>query len=313
MTLPDQTLIDFATFNTATAAQLAAIQADFARMQPGVPFAGGGSASPGTGSSSVATFLFADYVMLLCKGVLQAASDVLAASGNESGLTVSSIVATINGQLGLDAIAPQAARVFLQGLRPPWPTPASPPQSLYAISGQQFDASALVATDSITMSLAAGVSWARFVTGDETSATATIVIGSLATTLSALDGASITPDLTSQAAEPVNSVAMQFTLTQPAVWQGPAPANWTTYAFPSSLVQILADNTKLAPVMELGELNQNGSPVTPPSSFSWMTSFALDIALVPSAANPANPLPNTYNVFGTDAVGGAYLQALIEV
>lgn len=412
-----QTPIDFGDYNKTTAATLDAIRRILLGLQPSATAIRRVDLAAAGGEQSLATFLFRDYVSMICKGVVQAVVDYLKqpqtdATGQslagiaarfgttaaelaalnrrrklrpgvalkigagahtvggrssetflgiarrhrttvgelaeanattadlfDMGVTLTlppdslidmhSIITNLQKSLAFDNLAGQAARVALQGLRPPWPQPSDTTQALYSITGQEFDASAMVAGDSYTLSVTAAAKWITIPDGK------VIIDSGTAAQIAQYNGARIAPAFSSAIQPFYNVVAKRFTLAAPVQWSvtgnvslGAGASGSATdgqsigiWQLPSNLVRILADTVFLEPpLVALDEETADAADLPPssvgdsvdPTSYAWATAFSVELARIPSSANPGQSLANTYNLFGTDVASSALLEALLR-
>jgi hypothetical protein len=211
-----------------------------------------------------------------------------------------------------------AARVLLQGLRPVW---KGAPTSLFQISGQQFDASAIVAED--TFSLTTSESWIRFTGGSDT--LTMIISADEAALITSFNDATLTPTFTA-AIQPYDRVEpKRFTLGTAIVWQpldtvpllnnrrrASATADRTIWVFPDNLQQLLASDPSLRMAVTVDEDTSDAYSIAiDPGPHTWALSFDVVVRRVQSAADPATFLASTYDFLGANDAGGMLLQNFV--
>ena len=223
-----------------------------------------------------------------------------------------------------------AARVLLQGLRPP--APADSPQAgattpLYELTGQQFDGSDLVAGDTITLTAPeADRNWFRLGLGLDNSLTYHLTPAA-AGKLASLQTAQFGPVAKF---EPVNLLRIEprrFTLATSTVWhtsytlvtlnpgsQSAAgvvePRLWQ---FPSELMEVITGPHALQPKVELLTQRQEGpgQEYPPEQVVKYFWSTKLEVQVRRTASGDDLFLPCTYEVTGIDAGASQLLENLL--
>ncbi len=222
-----------------------------------------------------------------------------------------------------------AARVLLQGLRPP--SPADSPRAgetapLYELTGQQFDGSNLVAGSTITLTVPEDVtSW--FNLGDSGDSLTYTITQSNADTLAALQNAPFGPVAKFEAAELLRIEPRRFTLATSTLWHTPTtlitlnrgservgdaiePYLW---AFPSELMEVITGPQALQPKVQLWTQRQEAPGQEYPRelirNYLWGTTIEVQVRQTPSGDNFF--LPNTYEMIGIDAGGNKLLENLL--
>jgi len=245
-------------------------------------------------------------------------------------MAVADIITAMQAAGVFDNLAGQATRVFLQGLRPPWPSVQGTPQGLYVITGQQFDASAMQVKQSYALA-APSTPWIDASAGKATLDAADYAL------IEKMNGASISPVFLTAAQAYRASIPKRFTLAAPVLWstedavrfthgqprmgQPGAPTLQTIWQFPSNLAQCMASNPALHPRMRLNEEisearylpNRPVGDAADPTAYSWTLTFGADITRVPSSLAPGTTLPGTYALSGTDTASAACLEQLIRL
>lgn len=247
------------------------------------------------------------------------ATDRLVALAVES-MKVSDLLAQLQATAKFEQLSGLAARVFLQGMRPVW---KGAPTPLFTISGQQFDASALIEGSELTLSTTE--SWIRFPND----------AGSLTMSIGA-DEAALIQTFNRAALSPVFSAAIQpyegvqpkrFTLANAIVWAplevprflngrgrvAAATTDPTIWAFPDNLQQLLLGDPALRVKVTVGEdVAADAAPTaTGAVPYSWAMTFDATVRRVRSAADPSQLLAYTYDFLGTTPSGSALLHALL--
>jgi hypothetical protein len=201
---------------------------------------------------------------------------------------------------------------------------------LYGITGQQFDASALKANDYFTLSVAADSGFA-FSDGVTQGLSTKFVLDDC-------NGHGDWPDEERRTRHPVHqrhsavlrhggqAIHAQRAFSVEFIGHQREPCAcrragevFSSWLFPPDLMSILAAKPELLPLVELDEETRDTDFLMPYStkgavdaiSHAWSTIFQVTIAPVPSTTDPSQPLVGVYNLSGTDAVGGALLEALI--
>ena len=247
----------------------------------------------------------------------------------DDGMVISDLLKAMEKNNDFDNLAGQSARVLLQGLRLPWPAVGDPGLPLYAITGQQFDASTLKANDYFTLSVAADSGFAFSDGATQGLSTKFVLDPAMVTVIGQMKNAVLDIPFSSAIQPFYDTVAKRFTLTAPSQWSSSSTSGslaraavgevFSSWLFPPDLMSILAAKPELLPLVELDEETRDADFLMPYStkgavdaiSHAWSTIFQVTIAPVPSTTDPSQPLVGVYNLSGTDAVGGALLEALI--
>ncbi|MBC7967704.1 MAG: LysM peptidoglycan-binding domain-containing protein, partial [Fuerstia sp.] len=231
-----------------------------------------------------------------------------------------------NGSFG--NLSGLAARVLLQGLRPPSPKESpqgGEPAPLYELTGQQFDATGLEFESTITLSVPEPISrW--FQLGDGHSLEYAVT-QETAAALKALQAARFAPPVSFEPAELLRIEPRRFTLPTSVLWHTPTaieaanpginappetiePQLWQ---FPSELLQVITGPQALQPKVELWTQRQEGPgqqyPREPVTNYTWST--RIDIQVRQTASGDKVFLPNAYELTGIDAGGTQLLENLI--
>ena len=233
----------------------------------------------------------------------------------------------INGSF--ENLSGLAARVLLQGLRPPSPKDsplAGTPAPLYELTGQQFDGSALVANSTITLTVPEEMrEWFQLgVDGDSLTYTITT---ETALMLQALKTAPFGPAVTFEPAKLLRVEPRRFTLPTSVLWQTPTtvvPINRgggkapetiepTLWQFPSELMELITGPQALQPKMQLWTQRQEGPgqeyPREPVTDYTWST--VIEINVRQTASGDGVFLPRTYELTGLDAGSTKLLENLL--
>jgi LysM repeat protein len=215
-----------------------------------------------------------------------------------------------------------AARVLLQGLRPPSPEDgprAGETAPLYELTGQQFDGSDLVAGSTITLTVPdEATSW--FNLGDSGDSLTYTITQSNADTLTALQNAPFGPVAKFEAAELLRIEPRRFTLATSTLWHTPTinresqsltePYLW---AFPSELMEVITGPQALQPKVQLWTQRQESPGQEYPRelvrNYLWATTIEIQARQTPSGDNFF--LPNTYEMTGIDPGGSRLLENLL--
>ena len=247
----------------------------------------------------------------------------------DDGMVISDLLKAMEKNNDFDNLAGQSVRVLLQGLRLPWPAVGDPGLPLYAITGQQFDASTLKANDYFTLSVAADSGFAFSDGTTQGLSTKFVLDPAMVTVIGQMKNAVLDIPFSSAIQPFYDTVAKRFTLTAPSQWSSSSTSGslaraavgevFSSWLFPPDLMSILAAKPELLPLVELDEETRDADFLMPYStkgavdaiSHAWSTIFQVTIAPVPSTTDPSQPLVGVYNLSGTDAVGGALLEALI--
>jgi len=247
----------------------------------------------------------------------------------DDGMVIGDLLKAMEKNNDFDNLAGQAARVLLQGLRLPWPAAGDPALPLYGIAGQQFDASALKANDYFTLSVTANSGFAFSDGTTQVLSSKFVLDDAMVTVIGQMNNAVLDIPFTSAIQPFYDTVAKRFTLTAPSQWSSSSTSGslaraavgevFSSWQFPPDLMSILAAKPELLPLVELDEETRDADFLMPYSTkgavdaieHAWSTIFQVTIAPVPSTADPSQPLVSVYNLSGTDAVGGALLEALI--
>lgn len=238
------------------------------------------------------------------------------------------LVAALQANQSFNNLSGLAARVLLQGLRPPSPKEspqAGNPAPLYELTGQQFDGSNLVTDSTISLTVADTVSrW--FQLGGGTRLTY-IVTTAAADTLARLKTAPFGPPVTFETAKLLRVEPRRFTLPTAVLWHTPValltanrgserlpetvePHLWQ---FPSELQDVITGQQALQPEVRLWTQLQEGPGQTHEpklvEDYSWST--VIDIQVRQTASGDGVFLPNTYEMTGIDSGGGKLLENLL--
>jgi len=229
------------------------------------------------------------------------------------------------GKMTYGDVAGQAARVFLAGLRPPFPTITDPPAGLYEITGQQFDASLLGAATKFTLSVDPGnLPWLAFGTPSQKSATLDVDTSDSMPITTGFDGITLAPAITGLGAAPLYVARpKQFTLANAIVWSDPdatQPVVPTIWSFPADLSQALDDSELAPPQVTLVEVVQDVpnrpsysvAGAVPEAPHMWATTFEVTVRPSPDPANPTAFLPYRYELVGTSESDGVLLENLLR-
>ncbi len=240
---------------------------------------------------------------------------------------IGELAAALQANKSFNNLSGLAARVLLQGLRPPSP-PNSPqagePAPLYDLTGQQFDGSDLVADSTITLNVPdEAKEWfqlgAEGLTYTFTTETADM--------LAALKTASFGPAVTFKPPQLLRIEPRRFTLPTSVQWHTPItlltanssddlPADTIEpqlWQFPSELLQVITGPEALQPKVELWTQRQEGPgqkfPKQPVTNYTWST--VIEIKVRQTASGDKVFLPNTYELTGIDAGGSQLLENLL--
>jgi LysM repeat protein len=217
-----------------------------------------------------------------------------------------------------------AARVLLQGLRPP--APNGVPAPLYELTGQQFDASNLVADSTIELTVPeADKDW--FKLGATGEGLTYMFTQDTANMLAALKTASFAPAVTFEEAKLLRIEPRRFSLATNVLWHTPVtlltanrgdelPADTIEprlWQLPGELLQLITGAQALQPKVELWTQRQEGPgqkhPKRPVTDYTWSTT--IEVKVRQTASGDKGFLPNTYELIGIDAGGTQLLENLI--
>jgi LysM repeat protein len=221
-----------------------------------------------------------------------------------------------------------AARVLLQGLRPPSPKDspqAGNPAALYELTGQQFDGSDLVEGSTITLTVSEAVSkWFQLGGGESLTYTLT---EAAAKGLADLKTASFGPAVTFTPAKLLRVEPRRFTLPTGILWHTPVtvlmanrnrelPAETIEprlWQFPSELMEVITGPQALQPKVELWTQRQESPgqeyPREPVTQYTWST--MIEIQVRQTASGDGVFLPYTYEMTGIDSGGNQLLENLL--
>jgi len=222
-----------------------------------------------------------------------------------------------------------AARVLLQGLRPPSP-PDSPQAGatapLYELTGQQIDASDLTVGSRIRLRVPIDASsW--FTLRDDGEFLTYIVNAEAAAILDSLGTAPFGPEAKSQTVELLRIEPRRFTLPTSIIWHSPNPAvttdpncgldkaiEPTLWKFPSELMDVITGPQALQPEVELWTQRQEAPgqqeyPRELVECYIWATT--IEIQVRQTASGDEVFLPNTYELTGIDSGGSMLLENLL--
>jgi LysM repeat protein len=238
------------------------------------------------------------------------------------------LVEALQANQSFNNLSGLAARVLLQGLRPP--SPADSPQAgnpapLYELTGQQFDGSDLVADSTVSLTVPEAASrW--FELGGGTSLTYTVTAAA-ADSLARLKTAPFGPPVTFETAKLLRIEPRRFTLPTAILWHTPValvtanrgserlpetvePHLWQ---FPSELMDVITGQQALQPKVNLWTQLQEGPGQTHDpkliTDYSWSTVIEIDVRQ--TASGDGVFLPNTYEMTGMDSGGGKLLENLL--
>jgi len=241
---------------------------------------------------------------------------------------VGRLVEALQANQSFNNLSGLAARVLLQGLRPPSPADspqAGAPAPLYELTGQQFDGSNLVTDSTVTLNVADTVSrW--FQLGGGTRLTYTVTAAA-ADSLARLKTAPFGPPVTFETAKLLRVEPRRFTLPTAVLWHTPValvtanrgserlpetvePHLWQ---FPSELMDVITGKQALQPQVRLWTQLQEGPGQTHEpkliTDYSWST--VIEIQVRQTASGDGVFLPNTYEMTGIDSGGGRLLENLL--
>lgn len=221
-----------------------------------------------------------------------------------------------------------AARVLLQGMRPPSPKDgplAGTPASLYTLTGQQFDGSNLVAGSTVTLTVPPEVrSWFQLGGGNTLTYRLT---DEAARALSDLKTAAFGPPVTFEPAKLLRIEPRRFTLPTGILWQTPTTVLMTNrdgarpaetiephlWQFPSELMEVITGPQALQPQVQLWTQRQESPgqtyPKEPVTQYTWST--VIEIQVRQTASGDGVFLPHTYEMTGIDSSGNKLLENLL--
>lgn len=242
---------------------------------------------------------------------------------------VGKLVEALQANGSFNNLSGLAARVLLQGLRPPSPKEspqAGNPAPLYELTGQQFDASGLIVDSAITLTMPEEtIEW--FQLGADGDSLTYTVTTEAADVLAALKTAPFGPAVKFEQAKLLRIEPRRFTLPTSVLWHTPTtfitvnrgsdhpveaiePHLWQ---FPSQLTQLITGPQALQPKVELWTQRQEGPgqeyPREPVNNHTWST--VIEIQVRQTASGDGVFLPNTYEMTGIDAGGTRLLENLI--
>jgi LysM repeat protein len=241
---------------------------------------------------------------------------------------VGELVKALQANGSFNNLSGLAARVLLQGLRPPSPKDgplAGTPAALYELTGQQFDGSNLVAGSTITLTVSEDVSeW--FQLGDKNSLTYELT-DATAQGLQDLKTAPFGPAVRVEPAKLLRIEPRRFTLPTGILWHTPVPilmANRNKerpsdtieprlWQFPSELMDVITGPAALQPKVELWTQRQESPgqkyPKEPVTNYTWST--AIQIQVRQTASGDGVFLPHTYEMTGIDSGSNKLLENLL--
>ncbi|WP_166923159.1 hypothetical protein [Flavobacterium poyangense] len=270
---------------------------------------------------SFPTFIFTDFVALLAKQALQAASDYLTTQETLQGKVSDVVSAAVANSV--QGIGGMASRFMLHGLRLPQPPDAAKgiTQPLYVLTGQQIAIpSTLKAGDQYSILLQnPNVAWITMVLGTNNTLTITIDDSEIQ---HIHDVATITlsPTLTygPTALINYNDTPQTFSLGAPALWQYPGdyysgvdnePVLWK---LPSNLTTIFADGKDWLFDVKTLTTTSTGTTKAKVNNYTWGTVVNFSLQKITAVDGQITPLSNNmYNLVGADDAGTVYLQELL--
>jgi len=247
-------------------------------------------------------------------------------------MTVGELIGEMEANADFEQLSGLSANLMLQGLRVPLPGEGSTigePEAMYKVSGQQIDASTLSVGQSLTLKLPEPLSWLALGTEGDTELPYTLLEEDLEA-LGALQRAPLQPNILDLAANPLFEVQpRKFTLSTYTTLQLPValalangsnelqdtldPAIWV---FPSNLLALLNGYDALAPkvalLKQVQETKTRAATPEPVADYSWSTKIDLRLTQVHAAEDPAQLMPNVYELQGTDQASLSLLKNLVE-
>lgn len=270
---------------------------------------------------SFPTFMFTDFIALLAKQALQAASDYLNKQETFSA-RVSDVVTTAVAD-SVQGIGGMASRFMLHGLRLPQPPDAAKgiTQPLYVLTGQQIAIpSTLKAGDKYSVLLQnPDVSWITMVSGTDNTLTITIDDSEIQH-IHDVAAITLSPTLSygPSALINYNDTPQTFSLGAPALWQYPGdyysgisnkPVLWK---LPSNLTTIFWESGNWLFDVKTLTTTDTGTTRAKVNNYTWGTVVNFSLQKITAADGQVTPLSNNmYNLVGADDAGTVYLQELL--
>lgn len=270
---------------------------------------------------SFPTFMFTDFIALLAKQALQAASDYLNKQEKLSG-TVSDVVTTAVAD-SVQGIGGMASRFMLHGLRLPQPPDAAKgiTEPLYVLTGQQIAIpSTLQKGDKYSVLLQnPNVSWITMVSGTNNTLRITVDDNEIQH-IHDVAAITLSPTLSygPSALINYNDTPQTFSLGAPALWQYPGdyysgvtnkPVLWK---LPSNLTTIFADEEDWLFDVKTLTTTSTGTTQAKVNNYTWGTVVNFSLQKITAVDGQVTPLSgNMYNLVGADDAGTVYLQELL--
>lgn len=242
---------------------------------------------------------------------------------------VGKLVAALQANGSFNNLSGLAARVLLQGLRPPSPKEgpqAGTPAPLYELTGQQFDGSGLVADSEITLTVSEETSkW--FQLGPDGDSLTYKFSNESAEALAELGTAPFGPAVEFERAKLLRVEPRRFTLATSVLWHTPEvfssanrgselPADTVEphlWQFPSELIQVITGPQALQPKCKLWVQRQEGPGQNHEpeevKEHTWSTAIAINVRQ--TASGDKVFLPNTYELTGIDSGATKLLENLL--
>ncbi|KLT69161.1 hypothetical protein [Flavobacterium sp. ABG] len=270
---------------------------------------------------SFPTFIFTDFVALLAKQALQAASDYLTKQDTLKGKVSDVVTAAVADSV--QGIGGMASRFMLHGLRLPQPPDAAKgiTQPLYVLTGQQIAIpSTLKAGDQYSVLLQnPNVAWITMVSGTNNTLTITINDSEIQH-IHDVAAITLSPTLSYGPAALINynDTPQTFSLGAPALWQYPGdyysgvdnkPYLWK---LPSNLTTIFSDGKDWLFDVKTLTTTSTGTTKAKVNNYTWGTVVNFSLQKITAVDGQVTPLSNNmYNLVGADDAGTVYLQELL--
>ncbi|HTF06135.1 MAG TPA: LysM peptidoglycan-binding domain-containing protein, partial [Bacteroidia bacterium] len=236
---------------------------------------------------------------------------------NVESMNAGELLDIMQEQFVFDHLAGLSARVLLQGLRPPSPPDsiyAGEPAAFYALSLQQFDASALEEGTNISIGITGGVAldWLKIDGG--TSLTMPVTADVL-TLLSGLESAAFQPEITGPSVLQLAALRPRnFTLATQIEWRKTEsslnvsdPSIWP---LSSELVALLQSGRKPLPTLSLfTQVQEHDNAVSKPEPVpdpTWSMRLDIQLRRVPGGDK------TMYELSGTGQSGASLLEQLLR-
>lgn len=247
-------------------------------------------------------------------------------------ILVKDLITAMEEHYDFENMSGLSSNIMLQGLRVPLPEADSKigkPEALYVVTGQAIDAASLKVGDELTLQLENSLPWLNLGTTGGTSLAFTIESEDI-NGMQSLAGVTLTPLILELRALGLFDIQpRKFTLPSYIDWQAPQAIRLvngpndlqdtidpTIWAFKNNLQSLISGGRALQPKVELlrqvqETINRAKKP-EPVKNYSWSTTMNVQLRQVRKAENPAELMPNVYEVQGIDQASMMLLRNLVE-